>query len=414
MLNRSNNPLQQQEDAAVQQGLGEPRSVSRVALLGHDYHGIRFELLCEEGDSVTAGSVLMRDARRQSIVFTAAVAGRVVKIERGSKRKLLSLQIETDVKLGSTQHTPPNNMDRDSLRNFMLASGVWCALRTRPFGNIPDPDGEPSAILITAIDDPLQAPAPEPIIDAYAAYFRSAVAALARISATPLYVCHANGWTPPVDQSANLQCAAFKPGNRAHLPGVHINSLCPLGLNGGEVWHIGYQEVISLGMLLLDGVPWGARVISVSGSAVAQPHCIIVPPGASLEELANSESPRASPRIYSSSSAPINSPGSTDAFLRAGHHQVKLMTANLARSVGHRAGVGVIIPSDKLDALAPPGIYAVPLMRALQVGDIDRARELGALELVEEDLAALSNACLSQADYGALLRDVLNQLEAAG
>jgi Na+-transporting NADH:ubiquinone oxidoreductase subunit A len=51
-------------------------------------------------------------------------------------------------------------------------------------------------------------------------------------------------------------------------------------------------------------------------------------------------------------------------------------------------------------------------MRALQIGDAERARELGALELLEDDLAPLSRACVSRSDYGILLRRVLDQLEA--
>jgi Na+-transporting NADH:ubiquinone oxidoreductase subunit NqrA len=52
-------------------------------------------------------------------------------------------------------------------------------------------------------------------------------------------------------------------------------------------------------------------------------------------------------------------------------------------------------------------------MRALQLGDAERARELGALELVEEDVMPLSRACVSHSDYAILLRDVLDQLEGA-
>jgi Na+-transporting NADH:ubiquinone oxidoreductase subunit A len=54
----------------------------------------------------------------------------------------------------------------------------------------------------------------------------------------------------------------------------------------------------------------------------------------------------------------------------------------------------------------------VPLMRALQLCDTERAMQLGALELLEEDVAPLSHACVSRADYGRLLRQVLNRLEA--
>ncbi len=62
--------------------------------------------------------------------------------------------------------------------------------------------------------------------------------------------------------------------------------------------------------------------------------------------------------------------------------------------------------------MAPPGILATPLMRALLVGDVDRARDLGALELIEEDVAMLSYACPSRSNYGRLLREVLDQLYA--
>ena len=97
------------------------------------------------------------------------------------------------------------------------------------------------------------------------------------------------------------------------------------------------------------------------------------------------------------------------------HNQITVLPETGTDSQADRqATSGVLIPSDELEALAPPGIYPVPLMRSLQVGDVDRARELGALELVEEDLALLSYACLSKCDYGLLLRNVLNQLEGAG
>ena len=42
-------------DAASESGWYEARSVSSAALLGRDYHGINFELLCEQGDRVKAG-----------------------------------------------------------------------------------------------------------------------------------------------------------------------------------------------------------------------------------------------------------------------------------------------------------------------------------------------------------------------
>ncbi|MDH3639174.1 MAG: NADH:ubiquinone reductase (Na(+)-transporting) subunit A, partial [Gammaproteobacteria bacterium] len=70
-----------------------------------------------------------------------------------------------------------------------------------------------------------------------------------------------------------------------------------------------------------------------------------------------------------------------------------------------------LIPTGDYEAVAPPGVLPVPLLRALLVGDAERARELGALELVEEDLSLLSFICPSKTDYGPLLRHVLDELQ---
>lgn len=395
--------------------LNESRSVSRVAILGRDYRGINFELLCEEGDRVTAGSVLMRDARRPAIVFTSPGAGGVARIERGLRRKLVSLQINLDNTADTTRYTPPKTQDQSSLRAFMLESGAWTALRTRPFDNIPNPDGEPAAIFITAMENEPLAPAALPIINSFAAEFGAGVSALSKISAATLYVCHSRGCSLPVDESANLRCVSFAEGHSAGLPGVHINALCPIGFGDGEVWHVDYQDVISLGHLLLHGTAWLERVISIAGAAVQDAGMFRVPRGASISDLLEAESYQGPVRVLSGSALRGQTATGGEAYLGARHHQITVLPDTATNSPENRqATTGVLIPNDALEDLAPPGIYPVPLMRALQVGDVDRARELGALELVEEDLALLSSACLSKSDYGLLLRNVLNQLEGAG
>jgi len=114
----------------------ESKKVTRIALSGRDFRGVNFESLCEPGDQVQAGAVLMRDARRPAIRFVAPVAGRVARIERGARRKLISLQIDVDESPGVVHYEPPKTQDQASLREFMLASGVWSNLRTRPSGAV--------------------------------------------------------------------------------------------------------------------------------------------------------------------------------------------------------------------------------------------------------------------------------------
>ena len=391
----------------------ESRVVSRVALSGRDYRGVNFELLCQPGDVVQAGAALMRDARRPAVRFTAPAAGRIANIERGTRRKLISVQIDVDESIGATRYQPPTTRDRASLRGFMLESGAWSSLRTRPFGNIPHPDATPVAIFLTALDAEPLAPEPQPIIEAFMEEFRAAVNALAGISDAPLYVCHAPEHPLSFADSSQVGCVPFSGGHSVSLPGVHINALCPIGFGGGEVWHIGYQDAIALGHLLLHGSPWLERVVSIGGTAVKNPRSLRVYPGAAISELLTDELDDRSVAILSGSAMYGRELAAGEDFLAAGQRQITVqrVAADLA-SADTMAGSGVLIPGETVEALSPPGIYAVPLMRALQLGDAERARELGALELVEEDVAPLSQACQSGSDYGLLLRNVLDQLEA--
>ncbi len=390
----------------------EIRNTTTVALLGSDYRGINFELLCNESDVVQAGEALMRDVRRPSIRFVAPAAGRVVRIERGTRRKLVSVQVEVDETLGIARYDAPAD-EGASVREFMLESGAWSSLRSRPFGNIPDTEAEPAAIFVTALDAEPQAPDPAAIIDSHFDEFSAAVEALAKISSAPLYVCHAPNHAIGLEQSERVRGVAFDGGPGAGLPGAHINALCPIGFAGGEVWQLGYQDAISLGWLLLHGSPWPQRVISLSGGAVKNPRCLLVRAGAAIDELLADEVVDAPTRILAGSTLYGRPISPALGYLAAGQRQitVEVMAGD---GFGARSGEGgVLIPGDRLEQLAPPGIFPVPLMRALQLGDAERARELGALELVEEDVAALSRACVSGSDYGLLLRKVLDQLEAA-
>ncbi len=61
----------------------------------------------------------------------------------------------------------------------------------------------------------------------------------------------------------------------------------------------------------------------------------------------------------------------------------------------------------------PLDLWVAPLLRALLVGDLGAAEELGVLELAEEDLALVSFLCPAKLEYGALLRAALDEIEKA-
>jgi len=386
----------------------ESREATRVGLLLEDYRGISPELLCDEGDRLRAGDAVLRDRRHPEICVAAPAGGRVVGIQRGARRRLLSVQIEIFADAGSARFDPPAAGDAAGLRAFMLETGAWSSLRTRPFGNVPRPDAEPAAIFVTALDNEPGAPPPQPLIDDHGEAFAAGVEALAALGEAPVFVCHAGDGILPQTLSGRIRCVAFGSDHAAGRPGVHIHALCPIGFAGGEVWQLGYQDAIALGHLLLHGSPWPQRMISLAGNGLRNPRNLLVPPGAALDELLEGEIVDGRTRVIAGSAIYGRPLASTRGFLGARQRQITV----LAGDEVERRGSGVLIPGEQLEKLEPPGILAVPLLRALQLGDAERARQLGALELLEEDLAPLSHACVSHSDYGKLLRGVLDDLEA--
>ena len=62
----------------------------------------------------------------------------------------------------------------------------------------------------------------------------------------------------------------------------------------------------------------------------------------------------------------------------------------------------------------PIDVMATPMLRALVMHDVERAEELGCLELDEEDLALCTFVDAGKTDFGPHLRQVLETLEKGG
>jgi Na+-transporting NADH:ubiquinone oxidoreductase subunit A len=390
------------------------------AILGRDYPGTRFDVLVDRGASVKAGEPVLRDRNLPEVVFTSPLSGVVSAIHRGNRRALVSIVIKGDNLHNVTQFDIPEAPSGKDIRQLMLRSGLWPALRCRPFGCIPNPDRQPKALLVTAIDTQPLAPEPGIIISKYSDEFAAGLVAISSIVDSPVYLCKSAKSDFLHKDCHGVGVAEFDGPHPAGLPGTHIHSLCPIGFDDEEVWHIGYQDVISLGHLLRTGRPWFDRVVSLAGAGIRNPRLLRVPLGASVDDVVAGELVEESCRVISGSTLSGHIASGYEAYLGMAHCQITAIPEANPESPGSghqlfsdtRLGgdAGPLIPIADLDRVAPPGILAVPLLRALLVGDIERARDLGALELVEEDLALLSVVCPSKTDYGPLLRDVLNEL----
>ena len=76
--------------------------------------------------------------------------------------------------------------------------------------------------------------------------------------------------------------------------------------------------------------------------------------------------------------------------------------------------VRAIIPIGVYENVMPMDILPTFLLRSMLVGDIERAEELGALELDEEDLALCTFVDPGKTDFGPVLRRNLEMIEKEG
>lgn len=393
------------------------------ALLGRDYPGVKFQQLVDEGSLVEAGQAVLCDRRRPEIRFTSPVNGLVSAIHRGTRRSLVSFQIDEAKGSGGISFDIPAILDKNTIKDLMLKSGLWPALRTRPYGYIPDPTVSPQALLITAIDTQPLAANPAVILFKYSREFSTGLRLLCDLVDAPVFLCKPVSQNNELENSMRVKEVEFDGPHPAGLVGTHIKTLCPIRFDGNQVWHMGYQDVISLGHLVKNGKPWYERVVSLAGPAVNNPRLTTVPLGARIADIVEGEFVDQPVRVMSGSILSGHAACGYEAFLGRYHNQITAIIDST--DIAPKSWIGglfetnaeiadPLVPTPELDRVAPPGVLAVPLLRALQVGDVERARDLGALELVEEDLALLGYCCPSRTDYGPLLRDMLNQIDREG
>ncbi len=395
---------------------GETGLVPRtIAILGDDTPGIRAVFEQEEGAMVAAGDPLFTDRRRPELRHVAPAAGIITEISRGPRRSLDRLVITLDIDSKAPRtFMVPDRLDRNALVALMIEAGLWIGLRTRPFGRIPAPADQPEALFITAIDTRPLAPDPSAVITPRRLWFGRGLSALRLLTSGKTYLCHGEGAVmPSVD---GVVPARFAGPHPAGLAGTHIHHLHPVGARG-TVWHLGYEEVIALGHLLETGTIWQRRVVGLAGDGVRQAVLLETVPGADLHELFSGRLVEAPVRLLSGS--PVD--GRVGRYLARGHQQASALRHAPVpeRSTGLRhaadwlmRGSGAVIPNRLHESAAPPFLLPVPFLRAISVGDTETARRLGALELIEEDLALLAYADGGKADFGRMLRNVLDALEA--
>ncbi|MFI8464602.1 Na(+)-translocating NADH-quinone reductase subunit A [Stutzerimonas stutzeri] len=422
------------------------RPVRSVAVVGFDYPTMKPTMAVQVGDRVKLGQILFSDKKSEGVHYTAPGAGVVSAVHRGEKRVLQSvvIDLEGDEEVTFTSYSPAqlDGLSSEQVRENLQQSGLWTALRTRPFSKVPAVGATPASIFVTAIDTHPLAADPAIIIAEQPEAFEAGLKVLTNLA--KVFLCKAPNASLPGESLAKVQVESFNGPHPAGLAGTHIHFLDPVSASK-SVWTIGYQDVIAVGKLFTSGRLSVERVVSLAGPVVEQPRLVRARLGANLDELTAGELQPGANRVVSGSLLGGRTAHGAFAYLGRYHQQVSCLREGKEREMLHYMRPGVdkhsilniyisklmagkkfafststngspraMVPVGNYEEVMPLDVLPTQLLRALIVGDTEVAQKLGCLELDEEDLALCSYVCAGKYEYGPILRDNLTRIEKEG
>lgn len=433
---------------APQQSIEEGPTIRSVAVIGYDYHGMKPTMEVQVGDKVKLGQLLFTDKRTTGVRYTAPASGTVAAVNRGYQRALQSVVIdvegddaETFAKFGAAELA---SLDRQAVVDNLVTSGLWTALRTRPYSKVPALDATPKVIFVSAMDTNPLAADPQVVLQGKEEAFKNGLAVLSRLTEGKVYVSHAEGASIPVSDLEQMSYQTFGGVHPAGNVGTHIHFLSSVSTDKAA-WTCGYQDVAAIGNLFTNGVLDVERVVSLAGPQVETPRLVKTRVGANLEELTAGQMKTGENRVISGSVFGGRVARGPLAFLGRYHVQVSVLAEGRERPFLHYIQPGgnrfsvlsiyisklfkgkkfafttstngserAMVPVGAYERVMPLDILPTQLLRALIVGDTDAAQKLGCLELDEEDLALCTFVCPGKYEYGPILRDNLTRIEKEG
>ncbi len=423
------------------------RPIRHVALVGDDYPGMKPTMLVDVGDRVACGQPVFTDKKNDGVIFTAPGSGEVIAVNRGAKRRFLSLVIrliDTDGVTFRPADSNPEDENSEDLRRLLIDSGLWCSLRTRPYGKIPPIAGTPASLFVTAIDTAPLAPDIEGVVALAKDDFLTGLKALRRCFDRPVFACLPTNWQAVNIDLPGIEPVAFAGPHPAGLASTHIHFLDPVHEHK-TVWQIGAQDVIAIGGLFRTGHLVTERIITLAGPSVREPRHLRSRLGASIAESCDGETSGEAVRLISGSVLDGRLADDQVGFLGRYHQQITCLPEGTGRALfgwlrpggdrfsvtrafwssfrkptlfpfdtavwgGHRA----IFPLGTYEQVMPLDILPTYLLKSLASGNTEKAKQLGCLELIEEDLALCSYVCPGKNDFAPMLRETLTSIETEG
>ena len=413
------------------------------ALCPDDFTGVSPKVVVKEQEYVMAGGPLFIDKNHPEVKFVSPVSGVVTSVERGARRKVMSITVEAAAEQDFEEFGRKEvaSMDAQAVKEALLESGMFAFVRQRPYDVIADPSVAPRAIFVSAFDSSPLAPDFEFVMKGQEADFQTGLSALAKIAKTYLGVS-VHQTSSALTGAKDVAVTVFDGPHPAGNVGVQINHIAPVN-KGETVWTVDPQAVIFIGRLFNTGRVDLTRTVALTGSEVLRPAYCKLKVGALLTNVfAGNVTPDSELR-YISGNVLTGKQISANGFLGAFHSQLTvipegsgvhemlgwIMPRTGDFSVSHsyfswlsgrkkeyvldarvKGGERHMIMSNEYDRVFPMDILPEYLIKAIIAGDIDRMEALGIYEVAPEDFALCEFVCSSKMELQRIVREGLDML----
>ena len=416
--------------------VGGPIGADEYALVPDTFPGLKPKVVVKEGDAVKAGDALFVDKLHPEVKFVSPVSGTVSLVERGDRRKLLSVRVKADGKNESRTFDT-----KGDVKALLLESGLFGVFRSRPYDVTANPEDKPKAIFVSAFNSMPLSQDFEVALKGNEQAFQAGLSALAKIAPVNLGVSakqNAAALTVAKDCTVTVFDGPAPAGN----VGGQINHGSPINTGEG-VWTLGAEEASFGGRLMLTGRVDLTRTIALAGAEVKAPQYYTALVGTPIKAIVNGKLNASDDQRIINGNVMTGFKTSTDEFLAAHATEVNVIPegAHADEMLGWimprfkefstsrsyfswlmgkkkeynldariKGGERHMIMSGEYDRVFPMDIYAGYLVKAILSGDIDRQEALGIYEVAPEDFAIAEFVDSSKLELQRIVREGLDTL----
>lgn len=103
------------------------RPNGHYALQPGSFEGVTPKVVVKEGDRVKAGDALFVNKHAANVRFASPVSGTVVAVERGERRKVLSVRVDADARQEYVDYgrKTPDSMSGEEVVASLLEAGIF-------------------------------------------------------------------------------------------------------------------------------------------------------------------------------------------------------------------------------------------------------------------------------------------------